>query len=121
MELDGEEKHAGELLLMSVANGSFCGGGIKSNPLASIQDGLISVNIIRNVTRRKFICLLPHYMKGTFLKLRGIEKIITSQKCKRVTVTPTDGSIRLCVDGEITDAGKIEFEIIPSAVNFVVP
>ena len=49
IELDGEEKHSGALLLTSIANGCFCGGGIKSNPLASVQDGLINVNIIKNI------------------------------------------------------------------------
>lgn len=121
VELDGEEKHNGELLLMSVANGCFCGGGIKSNPLASIKDGLININIIRNVSRLKFVRLLPHYMKGTHMQLRGIDKIISSQKCKKVTVTPTKGRLRLCTDGEISDAGKIEFEIMPEAFKFVLP
>ena len=60
-------------------------------------------------------------MKGTFLKLRDIEKIILSEKCKKVSVTPENSTIRLCADGEITDAGKIEFEIIHNAFNFVIP
>lgn len=121
IELDGKEMHRGQLLLTSIANGCYCGGGVKSNPLASIQDGFINVNIIKNVSRLKFIKLLPHYMKGTHMKLKGIEKIISSVKCKKVTVTPYDENFRLCTDGEITDAGKTEFEIVPEAVNFVVP
>ena len=122
VELDGKEVHNGALLLTSVANGCFCGGGIKSNPLACVQDGLINVNIIRDVPRRVFITLLPLYMKGTFLKKKGIEKIISSVKCRKMTITPNkDSVIRICIDGEITDAGKTEFEIVPGAFNFVVP
>jgi diacylglycerol kinase family enzyme len=60
-------------------------------------------------------------MKGNFLKLRNIEKYILSEKCKKVTVTPLEGNLRLCIDGEITDAGKIEFEIVHDAFDFVVP
>ena len=121
VEIDGRLAHNGKLLLTSVANGCYCGGGIKSNPLASIRDGLISVNIIKNVTRRKFISLLPHYMKGTHLSLAGIEKYILSEKCEKVTVTPNDGGIRLCIDGEIVDAGKTQFEIVHNAFRFVIP
>lgn len=121
IELDGEQKHKGPLLLTSIANGSYCGGGVKSNPLAQVQDGFININIINNVSRFKFMQLLPHYMKGTFLNLRGINKIITSVKCKRVTITPLKGKMRICNDGEITDAGKTEFEIVHNAINFVVP
>ncbi len=36
VEVDGEVKHDGPLLLTAVANGCFCGGGVKSSPMASI-------------------------------------------------------------------------------------
>ena len=121
IELDGVEKHNGELLLTSLANGCFCGGGIKSNPLASVQDGFININLIKNVSRLKFIYLLPFYMKGTFLKLKNIEKFAISEKCKKVTVTPLSDNFRICIDGEITSAGKTEFEIIHNAFSFILP
>ncbi len=121
IEFDGEEKHSGALLLTSIANGSFCGGGIKSNPLASVRDGFINVNIIKNISRLKFIRLLPYYMRGTHMKLKGIEDTISSVKCKKIKVTPMEGNFKICTDGEITDAGVTEFEVVPDAINFVVP
>ena len=121
IELDGEEKHNGKLILTSVANGCYCGGGIKSNPLAETSDGLININIIKNVSRCRFISLLQYYMKGTFLQLHNIEKYISSHKCRHITITPNSGTMRLCVDGEIIDAGKTQFEIIHNAINFVLP
>ena len=121
IETDGVLKHDGELLLTSIANGSYCGGGIKSNPLAKVDDGFININIIKNVSRLKFIKLLPYYMKGTVLELPGIEKIIISEKCKKVTIIPASPKFRLCIDGEIEDAGEIEFEIVHNAFDFVVP
>ncbi len=121
IRLDGTVVHNGKLLLTSVANGCYCGGGIKSNPLASVSDGLLNINIIQNVSRLRFISLLPHYMKGTHLKLPGIEKVITTKGCRRMTLIPRDGKIRLCIDGEITDGGITDFEIVPGAVRFVLP
>ena len=121
IEIDGMLKHEGPLLLTSIANGSYCGGGIKSNPLASVQDGLINVNIIKNVSRLKFIYLLPFYMKGTFLKLKDIERIISSVSCRTVSITSLDGNLRICNDGEIGSAEKICFEIVKDAFNFVLP
>ena len=121
IEIDGQERHNGQLLLSSVANGSFCGGGIKSNPLASLADGEININIIKNVTRMKFISLLPHYMKGTFLNLSNIEKYIASEKCREVIISPNGGHMRLCIDGEIIDAGQTRFEIVHNAFNFILP
>ena len=121
IEIDGEMVYNGRLLLTSVANGSYCGGGIKSNPFASTSDGLININIIKNVSRLKFISLLPHYMKGTVFELIGIEKYIASRKCKHIKLTPNTDAFRLCIDGEIIDGGVTEFDIVPNAFNFVIP
>ena len=121
IEIDGENVHKGKLLLTSIANGCFCGGGIKSNPGACVHDGLMNVNIVYNVSRSRFITLLPHYMKGTHMSLGGIEKIISNVGCKKITVKPNGGTMRICVDGEILSAGKTTFEVLHDAFNFVVP
>ncbi len=121
IEADGNVIHNGKLLLTSLANGCYCGGGINSNPLASIHDGQININIINNLSRLRFVSLLPHYMKGTFLTLPNIDKYIVSKHFKHITITPLKGKLRLCIDGEITDAEETEFTIIPNAFQFILP
>jgi len=121
LDLDGAEYHKGPLLLTSIANGSFCGGGINSNPLAEVNDGYINVNVVYNISRLNFLTKLPFYMKGTHIKLKNIDKVIANRKCRKISITPLNNSMRLCIDGEITDAGKTEFEIVPNALNFIVP
>lgn len=121
IELDDKMCHCGQILLTSVSNGSYCGGGIKSNPNASINDGFMDVNIIHNISRLSFLQKLPYYMKGTHTKLPNIEKVIENKKCKRAVISPCNGSMRLCTDGEITDASVVEFEIIHNAFNFLIP
>ncbi len=118
---DGEVLYEGEILLTSIANGSYCGGGIKSNPLAEVNDGFININIVKNVSRFNFITLLPLYMNGKFINSKRARKYIESVKCKKVTIIPEDIKIRLGIDGEITDAGEIVFEICHSAYDFVLP
>ncbi len=121
IEIDGKEFYNGPLLLSSVANGKYCGGGIMSNPTSELCDGYININIIYNITRRALIPLLPRYMKGTHIHLKNIEKVIYNTKCKKVKITPNTENFRICVDGEIQDAGVVEFEILPKHINFVVP
>lgn len=121
VEMDGVLKHDGKLLLSSVANGSYCGGGIQSNPMASLTDGKINVNLIQNISRMRFISLLPSYMKGTHMSLKGIEKIISCEYCKALTVTPREGNLRLCIDGEIITAGRTVFRILHEGIRFVLP
>ncbi len=121
IDIDGKRVFRGPLLLTSIANGSFCGGGIRSNPTARVDDGLMDVNIVNNVSRTTFLGKLPYYMKGTHIGLKGIEKIITAHRCSHMTVTPLDGKMRLCTDGEICDAYKTEFDVMKNAINFVLP
>ena len=121
IEIDGKLFYSGPLLLTALANGKFCGGGIMSNPLADISDGKININIIRNVSRLRFLTLLPLYIKGTHIKKQGLENIIQILDCKKVVLTPLSADMKLCCDGEIQSAGKTEFEVIPAAFNFVIP
>jgi len=119
--IDDMDFFEGQLLLTSLANGKYCGGGIMSNPLAQVTDGYMNMNIIYNVPRWKFITLLPHYMNGTHMGLKNIDKVICNKKCKKVKITPNSKTFRICVDGEIQDAGRVEFEIVPKAFNMVIP
>ena len=73
------------------------------------------------MTRLNFLTKLPFYMKGTHVNLKNIEKVIANRKCKKVTITPLKEKLRLCIDGEISDAGRTEFEVVHNALNFIVP
>ena len=121
VELDGEVVEDGPLLLTAIANGGFCGGGVYSAPTASINDGIMDVNIIYDVTRLDFLKKFPHYAKGTHMELPDIDKILLFKRCKTAKITPLDGTMRLCVDGEIMDAGEVTMENLPMAVNVLVP
>lgn len=121
VEVDGEVKHDGPLLLTAVANGCFCGGGVKSSPEAKPDDGRMDYNIITNVKRTEFFKLFPHYAKGTHMSVPGIERILHSGQAKQIVITPNEGNMRLCADGEITDAGRVEMEIQEKAFTFLVP
>ena len=118
LEIDGEEVHNGKLLLTSIANGCYCGGGIKSNPYAKLNDGLIDVNIIKDVPRRMFVPCLPKYMKGSLFETDKYAHFASTVQCKSIKITPND-KMRICVDGEIYDAQKVEFDIVPNVIKLI--
>lgn len=121
VSVDGETIHEGPLLLCSIANGPYCGGGIKSNPTATVQDGKIDVNVVQDVSHLQFLKLLPSYMKGTHMQMKGVEKIIRTAVCEEVEITPLNGSMRLCTDGEITDEEIIRVRVIRGGYKFLAP
>lgn len=121
IEIDDELIEEGAVLLTAMANGGYCGGGVNSSPKASIDDGYMDVNIIYNVTRREFVKKFPYYSKGTHMELPDIDRLLWFKQCKKARITPLEGTMRLCTDGEIVDAGQVTMEVIPKAINVVIP
>lgn len=121
VEFEDGEVFDDKLLLMAVANGCYCGGGWKSSPVASLDDGIMDIGLIKDIPRRQFPVLLPKYSKGTHLEHKGIEKILIYKKSKTLRITANGDNMRLCTDGEITDAKTVTFETVPKAIRFAVP
>ncbi len=118
---DGETLADGEILLTSLANGSYCGGGVKSNPYASLQDGTIDMSVVRNISRTEFLKLFPKYKKGVHLELPGVERIITNRKANEVTVSPFNGTMTVAIDGELGHDAELHIKVVPGAFRFMVP
>lgn len=121
VEFEDGEVFDDNLLLMTVANGCFCGGGWKSNPVAKLDDGIMDIGLIKDIPRRKFPALLPKYQKGTHFDYKGIDEILIYKKSKKLTIYVNGGNVRLCTDGEITRTEKVTMEMVPKAINFSVP
>lgn len=121
IRFDDQTKHEGAVLLTAVANGCFCGGGIKGLPRAIFDDGKIDVEIIENASRRTFLSLLPKYIKGTHLSDRKARRIIRYKQCESLTIEPCAGQMFLCADGEITTVNKVTFKNLRHAIQFSLP
>ncbi|MDY6037897.1 MAG: YegS/Rv2252/BmrU family lipid kinase [Eubacterium sp.] len=120
---DGDELvREGQMLLCAVTNGSYCGGGIKSSPQALVDDGYFDLNIVNNISRTKFLKLLPKYKAGTHLQSKGIEKVVYTRKCKQLKLLPhASKDFILCVDGEIVITEGIDVLICEKAIRFILP
>ncbi len=116
---DGEEQEA-ELMLAAIANGHFCGGGFQSCPAAKLDDGAMDVCIVRPVRGPKLPILLAKYRSGTHLTDRDADKYIKYIHCKKFKLRALE-PVRISVDGEVLDFTDTEFEILPGALQFVVP
>ena len=111
-----------DLLLLSIANGCFCGGGIKGVPRSVLDDGLMDISLVKSgVTRRFFVRMFPKYYKGTHLDDPRMAAVIDYRQEKSFTVTANDGYFGLCVDGEIFNCESAEFHVVPDAIRFIVP
>ena len=117
---DGTQQ-IGSVLLVAVANGCFCGGGLKGMPRAQTDDGLIDVCIINDVPRRTLVSVLPGFAKGTHLEDKRVEGKLLYKKCESLSIRPAAGEMRICADGNVETVNDVTFTIEKKKLKFVLP
>ena len=117
--VDGGEREKKDLLLTTLANGGFCGGGFYSNPRASLTDGNIDCIEAQNMSRTRFLMLVGDYKNGKHLceKFNGI---IEHLKCKTVDLY-FDDETPVSVDGEIIRTKEIHVSVANRALTILLP
>ncbi len=115
VHIDGEKTDM-KALLVAVANGRYYGGGMMPAPDARLDDGLLDVCLVSEVSRLEILSLFPKYMKGR----HGVIKQVSFKKCQRVKIL-SDEEFCLNIDGEIVAARCADFEIIRSGIKVILP
>jgi diacylglycerol kinase family enzyme len=100
-----------------VANARYYGGGMCVAPQAEPDDGLLDLVLVGDVGRLQNLQLMGPLRAGTHLDGRFP---ITSRRVRRVTVE-AEGTVRLDVDGEQPGRLPATFEVIPGALELIVP
>ena len=117
---DGKLLFSGKGLMCAVANGSTCGGGFKVAPKAIQDDGLIDVCVVTPPSRLQLATFVKNIGAGTQLENPDMQPYIYYSQCKTVTVK-SPKAIPLVNDGEGELFDSVTFEILPRAVNFILP
>ena len=116
---DGEVMER-DFTLTAIGNGRYCGGGFKTAPLATLDDGIFDICIIEKVKRSTFISLVSSYKAGTYLEKKDIDKYITYKRTSHFKME-FEAPLPICIDGEIKGAKTVEFTAIKNGFKFVVP
>lgn len=100
-----------EVLICSVANGRFFGGGIPICLDASADDGLLDLVVVEHKPRWVLPFLVPPLLMGQVLKF----PFTTHKRCTSVEIM-SEG-MRLNVDGEILPMSMAKFSVLPGALS----
>jgi len=111
----------GPLLLTTIANGSFCGGGVMSNPDARLDDGLFDLQIIQDIPRRTFVQMFPKYVKGTHLNTKIGQKYINYSNQNHIKITALEKPMLASIDGELYPFETLELKNLQKCMSFSVP
>lgn len=106
-------------LMVSIMNGQRLGDGFWMAPEASVEDGFFDLCIARQVSRRRILCLIPHFLRGT----QATQDEIITGKGTRITIEALEGVLPAQTDGEIlcVDGTELRIEIHPQALEVVSP
>lgn len=112
-----EEVFEGTYLFCYVGNSRWYGGGYKAGPLADPADGLIDVVLVKlDRSRLQLLPLISKYKAGEHLDW----DITTYRRAKKVVIE-SKKTAAVNVDGECEYVNKRTFEMMESAITFVVP
>lgn len=112
IELDGE---AEELrgMLVSVANSSSFGGGMRIAPDASVEDGLLDVVVLGPVSTLEFLRVFPRVYRGEHV----LHPAVSVRRARTVRVEVPDRPLAVYADGERVGPVPLDCEAVPGAVR----
>lgn len=110
----GESTRQEYAMLISVANNSSMGGGMKVTPDASMHDGLLDVFVLRPLSRLRFLRLFPRVFAGTHIT----EPEVVIERCTQVTLDAP--GIVAYADGERVWQLPVHVDVVPDAVRICV-
>ena len=111
LEVDGRQT------LICIGNGRWYGGAFYPLPCASLDDGLLDVLLVRDVSRLTVVRVISRYAKGRFAEY---PQLIRHVRCRRVRVQ-CSRTEPINLDGELLRAQEATFEAVPGAIRFFYP
>jgi diacylglycerol kinase (ATP) len=116
LALDNTESLMLDLYNVVVANGRYVAGGTLIAPEASVDDGLLDIILIQKRSAPELALLAAQSVVGAHLS----NDAVVFRRAAKLTVNSKPG-MWFNVDGELVGNEPACFEILPRALNFVVP
>lgn len=115
LHVDGR-RFASEALLVVIANGRFAGGGIPFAPRAAPDDGRIDVVVIARPPVLRLPPLFVRLLRGR----HGASGEVLEVDGRRIELE-ADGDFWMNLDGETWVAGPASFDLVPRALEVLLP
>ncbi len=119
LTIDDELVFDDYILNLSIGNGRFNGGGMMTMPNAIPNDGLFDVTVIKKVSIFKFAANVKNVYDGTFINKIDEVKTFRGKRIHIVSIPPH--SLLVETEGENLNNSPFDFEMLPRAINMVIP
>jgi len=115
--VDGREVSDGPMNLVAVANGLYCGGGMKLSPGARIDDGKLDVITASGLSRSNVVTELSRVHTGGHVNNPKVT--ITQGTIVRIETLLAQDAMPLEADGNVRGVTPVQFQVMPGALRFV--
>lgn len=120
ISVDSDAWHEGDMLLGSLANGRFAGGGYCCAPRSVNDDGLLEVMAVRPISVARFVSVIDLYKKGQHLDSPKMKDVVEYRRGRRVSIE-SDKPLWAALDGELVCSKRFDIDNLPQAIRFAVP
>lgn len=104
--------YTGNIFLVASGNTPDYGGDFKITPNAKIDDGILNICIVKNISRIEALILLPKVFFGTHVK----HSKAIYEPSKSLSIS-SENSISIWADGEYVGITPATISILPKALN----
>lgn len=108
--------YQGPIMFAAVGNTGLYGGGMRIAPLASIQDGLLDLCLVKQVSRTTLLRMLPRVFHGGHLE----HPQVFYTKTKWVGIESSQ-PMEVFADGEFLQRVPVRIEVLPASLDVLVP
>lgn len=114
IKINGEERLC---YLTAIHNGKFYGGGMKLNPYAEVNDGLLDLCTVKKISRLKFLTLFPSVFSGKHYRFK---RIVSFNSKRQFTIDTGNGEVLVGIDGELYELpNPVTVTVVPESVKFI--
>lgn len=114
--IDGDPPRRVTGYTVAAANSNSYGGGMLLAPEASLEDGMLDVVIVGDVSKLRFLRLLPTVFKGTHTRQPTVQIL----RATEVQIS-ADRPFTMFADGDPIAELPVAVGVIPSAVRVMAP
>lgn len=110
---DAPEQH--EAVVLAIANGATCGGGVRVAPTADLEDGLFDLVLVSPASAPRLAALAARLRVG---KLEDHE--LLERRVGRALSLRVEPPMAFSLDGELVEQSVVAARVLPGALKVVV-
>lgn len=104
-----------ELGMVTIGNGTTCGGGFKLTPKAKMDDGKVDLSMVEWPGVPRAVKNIKRYYDGRHLEKSNV----TYKQVTKLTIESLEGDVAYHIDGEPRFAEHFEIEVVPGGLNIL--